>query len=670
MTNLFRGIHLRELTARALRLDNYQSGLRSYRLFEILPHHALEDVFLGFSVCGRFLISYKHDCKQFFLRFWLFPPTQSDIHGHNRLELFAETSLSRVVYATQIHDVPSVRFIQSHLNPSTFVILSSDFYGGGVISAFGCMPDVECTDCVAAGAALCRGCQNTASSPRCPFHTRLLPIYLDLPNPLSPKSTGYDRSRKRRKRSACPADLLPACFAPQTSGIPGRQCSCFAQTKTPISLIQISVCNITGSVRIAWPSPDAQVKVLTCSFESTNHRDGGRSHQLHLLPEASSLGTGHALLTYIPPLLLHNYCSNCYSWPSSRQHPCDETIYDPCHTTPQSRPQCVFARPLPILTSVQELEANSNYPCKFADNATSATHHNCFATDTKLPPPTGSFQPNENLSFRYPALLSGRRKLLCCIHINYLAMLQNVRASYVLWTLVSRPPQPRRRESSVPIAMEDDTLDNSSASFSESASDPEPLGLSLEPVSSEDLTSPEDLLAHRLSGQTHTSFDLTEWEEVKPSNPAASSTHRQHAYDGRTIAYLEEVVFDLPAEFVDDEKDSFFESNQLAVFVPPEEQNLLLVYRRLNEDMSENAYEFLDEINLSTGERRLLTHYKSCDGDLSRLRDLVLTCPSRVSHTDRCSKGLIHELNNMQMTVHSESLKLLTDPQGGYAVYL
>lgn len=662
MTNLFREIHSRELTARPLRVGRYQSGLRSYRLFEILPHHALDDVFLGFSVCGRFLVSYKYDSKQFFLRFWLFPPSQPDVDGHSCLKLFAETSLCRVMYATRIHDIPSVRFVQSYLNPTTFIIVSSDFYGGGVISAFGFMPDVECTNCIAASAAVCHGLQ-------CPFHTRLLPIFLDLPNPLSPKPASYDRARKRRRRSALPSDLLPPCFMGQTSRVSRRRCSCFSQAKTPISFIQFSVCSTTGSIRIAWPSPDAQVKVLTCSFESQNHR-GVRPHQLYLLPEASSLNPGHAQLTYIPPLLLHNYCSKCYSWPPSRHHPCDEPSHDtPCHAT-CSRPQCVFARPLPILSSVQELEANSDFSREFAEIQTPATRHNCLALGAIPSLPMGLCQSTGGLSLRYPTLLSGRRKLLCCVHVNYLAMFQDVRASYVLWTLISRSVPPWNRESSAPIDLEYDTLVNSPSSLSESTSDHDPVALSTEPTSIYNQLSPEDLLAHRLSGQTHTSFDLSDWEEVKPSNPAPSSTpHTQHDYSGRTIAYLEEVVFDLPADCVDDEQYSSFESNQLAIFVPPEEQNLLLVYRRLDDDTSENIYELIDEINLSTGERCLFTHRKPCNGNLSRLRDLVSTCPSRLSHTDRYG-GLIHELNNIQMAIHSKSLKLITDPQGGYTVYL
>lgn len=81
----------------------------------------------------------------------------------------------------------------------------------------------------------------------------------------------------------------------------------------------------------------------------------------------------------------------------------------------------------------------------------------------------------------------------------------------------------------------DDNLDD--------GEDEDPVAIINSPDSLDQTQSPEDLLAHRLSGQCHTSFDLTYWHEFDedPRLNTASSTDQPN----RTVAHLEEVVFDV-----------------------------------------------------------------------------------------------------------------------------
>lgn len=97
--------------------------LRTYHLFRIIPQFARYDVFLGFSICGNFLVSFKTDVKKYILRFWLFPPTVIyDGEGY-RLDLFAEIGFSRVVFFANFQDNPCARFLQSCLSHDVFVFL-------------------------------------------------------------------------------------------------------------------------------------------------------------------------------------------------------------------------------------------------------------------------------------------------------------------------------------------------------------------------------------------------------------------------------------------------------------------------------------------------------------------------------------------------------------------
>lgn len=116
----------RELTSRPSSLRGNSIRSRSYQLSEILPRSALDDVFLGFSVCGQFLISYKMDFKRFLLRFWFFPPQPIRDENGIKLRLFAETSFFRSIYVSRFQDTPCVRFIQSSLDFQSFLLLSCD----------------------------------------------------------------------------------------------------------------------------------------------------------------------------------------------------------------------------------------------------------------------------------------------------------------------------------------------------------------------------------------------------------------------------------------------------------------------------------------------------------------------------------------------------------------
>ncbi|VDO95927.1 unnamed protein product [Schistosoma margrebowiei] len=232
---------------------------------------------------------------------------------------------------------------------------------------------------------------------------------------------------------------------------------------------------------------------------------------------------------------------------------------------------------------------------------------------------------------------------------------------------------------------------NSSISSSHGSSDDDETAAMLtSPDSLDSNSSPEDLLVHRLSGQCHTSFDLTEWEEyIAPnvqtviSDVNSNFSRISEKTQRRVFAHLEEVVFDIPLDGMLHEKKCTHNSSSpvLAPFFPPDEPDLLLVYYIKN-NLDSNLYETSEEFNavnlieiidVTTGYRIPIPsiNQSSCEHTCSTgfsssvLNKLTSCCPQNYKvSSSHYRKKLIHELNNCLMAGRLESLKLLVDPQG------
>ncbi|KAF8566401.1 hypothetical protein P879_06861, partial [Paragonimus westermani] len=240
--------------------------------------------------------------------------------------------------------------------------------------------------------------------------------------------------------------------------------------------------------------------------------------------------------------------------------------------------------------------------------------------------------------------------------------------------LISRPliSSIRRPQESLELsdAPDNDSMDDISSATSNVSSETDGIGLAMSPSSADYTQSPEDLLAHRLSGQSHTSFDLCSWEElVEPDWSIDSNASVLSGFSERIVAHLEEGVFDVPSELLGNIPPRPY---RLALFIPPDQPNLLLVYRYLTQPAVPFAFQLVDMIDLLTGDRFLLSgkslHAQSNFPSPALLKRLVASCPQN-ANCDSPRDRLIHELNNLQMTLRAESIKLLVDPQGGYSVH-
>ncbi|TGZ60393.1 hypothetical protein CRM22_008581 [Opisthorchis felineus] len=624
MKSILRFINAREFSRKSCPIPCTDTGLRQYQLHEILPRCALEDIFLGFSVCGQFLVSYKYDFKRFFLRFWLFPPALLAHPDRFSLKLFAEAALPRLTYTSRFNHTPSVRFIQSVLQPSSFLVVSCDYDGNGLLAAFGSMPDVECTDCINICAELQQRSGLSYGSRTCSTHLQLLSLNLDLPtvnkSVFDEESARYGLGISFPNRRSAGNTVVPPCLRPDpvqsvvnsnVDGIIVEDCGCFASTNAPIGLIHVSVCSRTGCIRMAWPSPDAQIKVISCSFEQPL-LPRTSDQPLYIFPQGTSDAAGLVPFAFSSSLLTHNYCSICYSWPASKFYPCtpvtstDHKVINPYN--------CLFHQHPSLIHPVQD-------PHSWPDN-----HRPSETLVSRITPP----------------------------HQQALANRTDFHA-------MQSPAEP-------------DSADEAFPPSSRSSSDNEDIALAASPESVDSGQSPEDLLVHRLSGQCHTSFDIHSWEQV--TDPAWSVSGRPipDRFSGRLVAHLEETVFDMPGELLDPSQSN---SPSLAIFFPPDNQDLLLVYRyQRTKATHSSSFSLVDIIDLVSGERVLLsTHGQSRPtpsiSDLiqsGRLERLVSRCPQS-NPNPGVRRKLIHELNNYHMFVRLESLKLMVDPQGGYAVY-
>ncbi|KAG5450327.1 hypothetical protein CSKR_201172 [Clonorchis sinensis] len=683
MKSILRLLNAREISRQSCPIPCTDTGLRQYQLHEILPRCALEDIFLGFSVCGQFLVSYKYDFKRFFLRFWLFPPARLAPPDRFSLKLFSEAALPRLTYTSRFNHTPSVRFIQSVLQPSSFLIVSCDYDGNGLLAAFGSMPDVECTDCIDICAELQQRSGLSYGSRTCSTHLQLLSLNLDLPtvnkSVFDEESARYGLGISFPNRRSAVTTVVPPCLRPDPvqSIINGKvdeviveDCGCFASTNAPIGLIHVSVCSRTGSIRMAWPSPDGQIKVISCSFEQPLLPQTS-DQPLYIFPQGTSDASGLVPFAFSSSLLTHNYCSVCYSWPASKFHPCTP-VTNTGHKVIKPY-NCLFHQHPSLIHSVQD-------PHSWPDNHRPSGQHspesNAHVSNCPNRSPNGS-----RTKLQYPAFFADRPSFGCCFPPLYLAMLQDIRASYIHWTLISRITPPRQQAladrtdlHALQSPVEPDSADEAFPPGSQSSSDNEDIALAASPESVDSDQSPEDLLVHRLSGQCHTSFDIHSWEQVTDPAWSASGRPSPDRFSGRLVAHLEETVFDMPGELLDPSQSN---SPPLAIFFPPDNQDLLLVYRyERTKATHPSSFSLVDIIDLVSGERVLLsTHDQSRPtpsiSDLiqsGHLERLVSRCPQSNPHPG-VRRKLIHELNNYHMFVRLESLKLMVDPQGGYAVY-
>ncbi|CAL8068910.1 unnamed protein product [Calicophoron daubneyi] len=713
-------IHFRELTSRNQSVSSKFAGLRSYQLFKLLPRTALEDVFLGFSSCGQFLVSYRLDFKQCLLHFWLFPPVINHSTGELRLHLFAEVAISRVTYVSRFQDSPCVRFIQSLMDPSSFLFLSCDFDGSGLITAFGLMPDTECSSCIAhcqylndPSPALCR-------TP-CLVHVRILVLNLDLASVI-PRDTSVYSNNDDNDSGGCnnsddlfstslDCEFVPPCYRNlgglsvyDDEGGQKENCTCFASTSWLIGSIQVNVCPLTGRLRIAWVNPDAQIKVLSCSFITP--KPGPQWPFLHMFPQGTSryYSAEPTPLAFMQPLLTQNYCSRCYSWPAMDKPSC--TIHrDSLLHMPSIDPfKCIFVQ---VPARVVWVDKPTSWPDNHIQpDATSVfySHQQCSDLHA-LPTYPGSnlFSKNGPLCrVRYPAILSRRPTFASCMELTYLGMLEDIRASYIHWSLSPLlvpffHHMNERHQSGTFSLVDHDSTDEASPTTSHSTSPDDQIAVMLSPDSQDEPLSPEDLLAHRLSGQCHTSFDSTSWRELG-GRISGCGVNEKGGIPPDIIAHLEEVVFDMPSQSMDRKSTLELESEivnpGLCLFLPPDEPDLLLIYRVHSSSPSKNGFSELHSsspkesssstkycacllagIDLTTGERVSLPSLNqewASDSlrKISRVRLLELTaqCP-QLRPQNQKSQKLVYELNNYRMTCSLESLKVLIDPQGGYAVH-
>ena len=98
------------------------SALKPICLWDILPKTLRDEVFLGFTADGCFLVSYATKFELFKLTFWLIPG-DSGSPGTWLDKPFAVFSASVAIF--RIHEQIGVRFLQSTSDPGTFVLVFS-----------------------------------------------------------------------------------------------------------------------------------------------------------------------------------------------------------------------------------------------------------------------------------------------------------------------------------------------------------------------------------------------------------------------------------------------------------------------------------------------------------------------------------------------------------------
>ncbi|KAH9286409.1 hypothetical protein ECG_00982 [Echinococcus granulosus] len=567
-------------------------GLRPICLWDILPKTLYDEVFLGFTADGRFLVSYVSRLGVFRLTFWLIPGEEgSPCSWLNKPFAVFSASIS----TSRVYDQVGVRFLQSTSDTQIFVLIYS--LGIDYISlVWGTMPEPDCTDCRRACALI-----GTRTSFNCSKHFQLLN--------LSPDCSFYGRE----------------CISGWSTEVVDGSPNCIYK-----------VCPETGRLRVTWVSQGRQVRLLSCSF--------GNSWSCSM-PMGSYAHHGkHARgsLSYPPPLahqgsfLTNNYCSSCFFWSddSSRCRfsserpqflPSDWANYNWEESCGVGKRCALATLPVRIVKWTEPWPEGHRHPLLPARKFLQG--HKCIG-------------PRHTFDHWTSSLLVSRRQLYSCRPLNYLAMLQDIRASYLHWALV---PQRGKINLDAPFA---------SSSLS-----------------------PDKLLANRLCGQCHSYFDTQKW---RPYDQVEDSS-----FDMPVIAHMEEVVFDIP--------DCAGLTDRI-LFTSPLEPNWILVYD-IDRSTARVKHSLTALIDASTGRQmdpdearctnRLQAVQSRCPAWLrfsAHVSPHFLTLPTcatasplpRVSfsYAPHSQVTTLMELNNFSVVFSCRSLDHLCDPQGGFALCL
>nr|CUU98145.1 hypothetical transcript [Hymenolepis microstoma] len=379
----------------------------SIQLNDILPPSLRYEVILGFTGDGRFILSYCFRINVFKLTFWLVPG-----YCHSPSSWFEKpfAVYTHSFSEGRIDDQVGVRFMQSIRNPMEFVLILA--WGiESVTILWGTLPEPMCLECQGALRKSERDSTFLCSkhfwfirfSPDCQFSSREC------------------ASCSGQKSSRLPFYLTPN--KQETSK--GLSCKCMSDLSASI---HPSICPQTGRLRLSWVSQGNQIRVISCSFgEDFSCIVPMGSYRKNCKAESMPppLSTNGSLLT-------SNYCSSCYFW-------------DPegC-----SVPYSLENSPIPPRNWVdfdEQKEQDLNKDCdlsslqirvvKFSEVWPEGHRHPILLAN--------NFLQHKCLSQKYPfdpwtmSLLSSREKLKSCKPLNYLAMLQDIRASYLHWFRVS-----------------------------------------------------------------------------------------------------------------------------------------------------------------------------------------------------------------------------------------
>ncbi|VDM32136.1 unnamed protein product [Hydatigera taeniaeformis] len=598
-------------------------SLRPICLWDILPKALCDEVFLGFTADGRFLVSYVFRSNVFRLAFWLVPGDEGSPNSWLG-KPFAAFSTS--VPNNRIHDQLGVRFLQSIADTQAFVLI----YSLGIDSisiVWGTMPEPSCSDC-----RLACELMGTRHSFYCPKHFQYLT--------LSPDCSFFGRECVSGW-SAEVVDGSPNCsykgkliHCPSKATSKGQVCSCMGDLT---SSVHPSVCPETGRLRVTWVSQGRQVRLLSCSF------GGSLSCAMPMGSYADRNKYARGRFSYLPPLahresfLTNNYCSSCFLWSDD----VSRCRFSPKHPQVLSSgwPNCdlwesygfgkrcaLSTLPVRVVKLDEPWPEGHRHPLLLASNF--LQDHKCIG-------------PRHKFDYWMPSLLASREQLHFCQPLNYLAMLQDIRASYLHWALV---PQRGKNKLTPPFALS---------------------GLS-----------PDKLLANRLCGQCHSYFDTQTWrpyDQGKDLSPGLS-----------LIAHMEEVVFDIP-----DCTEGFTDR---ILFTSPLEPNWILVYD-IERYTTGAKHSLTALIDASTG-RQLDPDEARCT---NRLQAVKSQCPAWLRFSSSISPHCfslptcatasplprvsfpyapysqvttLMELNNFSVISSCRSLDHLCDPQGGFALCL
>ncbi|VDN97791.1 unnamed protein product [Rodentolepis nana] len=566
----------------------------------------------------------------FKLTFWLVPG-----YCHSPLSWFDKpfAVYTQSFSEGRIDDRIGVRFIQSVRNPIEFVLILA--WGiENVTILWGTLPEPMCLECQSAfkknekdSTFLCsKHFWFIRFSPDCQFSSRECTSCSD------------------QKSSRLPFYLISS--KQETSK--GISCKCMSDLSASI---HPSICPQTGRLRLSWVSQGNQIRVISCSF----------GEDFSCIVPMGSYRKNYKTESIPPPLstngslLTSNYCSSCYFWdpegcsvryslenspiPPSNWVDFDEqkeqnSIRDCDLSSLQIRvvkcSECwpeghrhpiaslvtflvvylifvVSHHVLNTLSSRLLLQYIMFYCClafflRFQLLANNFLQHECLSQKCSFNPWTMS-------------LLNSRERLQSCKPLNYLAMLQDIRASYLHWSLV-----PIERESKLRSHSDD----------------------------------PDTHLANQLCGHCHSYFDFSRWRPYDENQDELSRVS--------IIAHMEEVVFDVP-EFKEGVSDR-------VIFTSPLESDWILVYDMDGSQSTSSrtngaSYQLVTLIDLSTG-RQLDPDEPICAG---RLRKIQSQCPSSIRFNpseNSTSSTFPMELNNFSVISSCRSLDRLCDPFGGY----